>query len=448
MANKPGLLARVFGRSKSPIVSMLYTHAVGAPLLVHPAMGEQLIGAYLSGAVDLRPPLLQTEPPLSADSAVDPVQTKRTAILNISGALVSRPVPGLCDPGPLSYEFIASVFDRMVADDNVKAIVLRCDSPGGMAGGCFDLSDRIYAARGKKPVYAMVDNMAYSACYAIAAAADEIWLTRTGGVGSVGVVTYHCDQSAFNSKVGLKVTFVFSGDRKVDFNPHLPLSEDAQSRAQVEVDRLRALFVESVAKYRGLDAQAVFDTQADTYHGPGAVEARMADRVGTLSDLLAHIESGEDDEDVDESAVATTPAAAASVEAVPATVATAVEAVTNPRAALADALAASSLAPDLVKALLGMEMTVADIPVQMDRAGKIADLCAAAGLRECAAGYVTRGVDLEVARAELVAARADTGTQIVSSLPASIQGAGANVGLSTNQDIYSRRREAAAGNGK
>jgi hypothetical protein len=187
MANKPGLVARMFGRApKHPVVTTLFTHAIGQPLLVHPVLGEALLGAYLSGAVDAPAPLVEGyvgtarilegagSPAATADGAFG----SEVRVLNISGALVNRPAPGLCDPGPLSYEAIGDALDEAMADSNVKAVVMRMASPGGMAAGCFDLADRVFAARGPKPIYAMVDDYAYSACYGLAAACDEIWTSR------------------------------------------------------------------------------------------------------------------------------------------------------------------------------------------------------------------------------------------------------------------------------
>ena len=84
----------------------------------------------------------------------------------------------------MSYAAVRDTFDELLNDDAVTSIILRLDTPGGMASGCFDLVDHIFEARGRKPVYALVDDHAYSAGFALASACDEIWISRTGGVGS------------------------------------------------------------------------------------------------------------------------------------------------------------------------------------------------------------------------------------------------------------------------
>lgn len=275
MANKPGLLARLFGRTQNSVVAKLYTHALGTPLLVHPAMGERLIGAYLEGAVD------------APDSVV--ASSGSIAVINVSGGLVNRPMRDACGSGPTSYEELRCAFDEAMSDENVTAIVFRMDSPGGMASGCFDLADYIFESRGKKPIVAQVDDMAYSGAYALAAACDEIQMTRTGGVGSVGVYTYHIDQSGYDSKMGVKVTYIFAGAKKVDGNPHEPMSDSAMADAQADINETYDLFVNSVAKYRGMSADDVRATEAQCYGPADALVFKLADSIGTLEDLVERL---------------------------------------------------------------------------------------------------------------------------------------------------------------
>lgn len=266
-------LARLFRRTDNAVVASLYRHALNSPLLVEPAGGARLIDAYMRGAVDY-----------DADERSTTIQTVR--VIEISGALVHRPMPGPSGAGPQSYEAIAADFDAAIADPAVSGVILRIDSPGGFAAGLFDLTDRIFQARGKKPIHAVVDDAAFSAAYTIAAAADEIWVTRTGGVGSVGVVVYHRDQSDADKREGVTVTAIHAGARKIDGSPFFPLSEEARASVQHEVDRLYNLLTTSIATYRAVDARAIRATEAGMFFGPEAVARGLADRVGTFADAL------------------------------------------------------------------------------------------------------------------------------------------------------------------
>ncbi|HBO83311.1 MAG TPA: serine peptidase, partial [Cupriavidus sp.] len=151
--------------------------------------------------------------------------------------------------------------------------------PGGEVAGCFDLVDTIYGARGKKPIWSILNESAYSAGYAIASAADRVLVPRTGGVGSIGVICAHVDLSKALTSAGVKVTFITYGDRKADGHAEIPLSEEALARFQADIDSMGDLFVSTVARNRNISAATVRDTQAATYLGADGVELGLADEV-------------------------------------------------------------------------------------------------------------------------------------------------------------------------
>jgi len=191
----------------------------------------------------------------------------------------------------VSYREIQSMFREALADPLITAILFAFDSPGGEVSGVFDLADEIYAARSVKPIYAIVDEAAFSAAYALASSAGTIFIPRTGQAGSVGVIAQFVDQSAFDAKAGFKFTPVFAGERKNDFNPHEPLSDPARAKLQALVDEDYQLFVQTVARNRGLTVEAVIATQAAIYQGDGAIKAGLADRLMNFDQAVQFIES-------------------------------------------------------------------------------------------------------------------------------------------------------------
>jgi len=467
MANNLGILARLFGRAQqpAPIVSALFANAIGHPLLVHPQMGEQLIGGYLHGAVDARPPLVAVGElaPEYKDAATGVVtQGRSVAVLNVSGALVNRFEGGMCDPGPLSYEELTAAYNSALADDRFEAIVLRLETPGGMASGLFDLADRINATNAKsggaKRVIACIDDYAYSAGYGIAAACDEIWITRTGGAGSVGVIAYHYDQSGYDAKIGLKVTPVFSGEHKADMSPHAPLGDSARDWLQGRMDSMRTMFAQSVADYRGMDFAAVIATEAQVYQGHEAIAIGFADRVGTFADLMRELADGAEDVGDDAAglqqveslkpgdkltiSIGGLPSASAEWDKAVAEIASALSAedlAKMARAEVADAISASGLAPALAMALLApaANVTPDTAAARIAHAKALADICAAAGLPDVAADYATKNTDLETARAQLIAVKAEDGPEIVTAHPAKSAGSPLRAAA-----IYEERRKA------
>lgn len=117
-------------------------------------------------------------------------------VLDVSGTLVHRASGLDAMSGLTSYSQLSAAFASMTMDPDVAHIVLNVNSPGGSVNGVFDLADEIYQARGTKPITAIIDDRAYSAAYALASSADEIIVSRTGGVGSIGVVAAHTDPLA------------------------------------------------------------------------------------------------------------------------------------------------------------------------------------------------------------------------------------------------------------
>jgi ClpP class serine protease len=154
-----------------------------------------------------------------------------------------------------------------------------------------DLSDAIYKQRGTKPIYAIANESMFSAAYALGSAADKIFVTRTGGVGSIGVICLHVDQSGMDAQEGLKFTPIYAGDHKNDFTPHEPLADDVKNEMQAEVDRLYGMFVDTVARNRGISTQRVKDTQAALFWGPDAVKSGLADSAGNIGDALGALAS-------------------------------------------------------------------------------------------------------------------------------------------------------------
>lgn len=211
------------------------------------------------------------------------------AVIPVVGTLVRRTVGLEAQSGLTSYGLIGERLDAALQDSAVKGILLDIDSPGGEAGGVFDLADKIFAARKVKPIWAVANDEAFSAAYAIAAAADKIYLSRTGGVGSVGVIAVHLDQSVAEADAGIKYTAVFAGEHKNDLSPHEPLSDPARAQLQAEVDRVYALFTESVARVRGLNLAAVKATEAALYFGEQSLAVGLADRIGTMGDALSDL---------------------------------------------------------------------------------------------------------------------------------------------------------------
>lgn len=224
------------------------------------------------------------------------MQQEGIAVLPIVGSLVRRASWLDAECGLMSYGLITDAVSAILSDPAVRGLMLEIDSPGGEAAGCFDCADFIRAASETtgKPVWAHANEVACSGGYVLASPASRIWVARTSEVGSIGVIGAHVDQSEADKKAGVKWTFITAGEHKAEGNSHEPLTDDALARFQADVDHLMEMFVETVAQNRGMTAQEIRDTKADIYRGALAVDAGLADELGTFDEALeafaAHVD--------------------------------------------------------------------------------------------------------------------------------------------------------------
>jgi len=244
--------------------------------------------AVLAPRLGLEPPAVEAAL-LSEQRSRKPyaVTDAGVAVIEVSGSLVNRASGMDAQSGLTSYEQLGNEILDAATDPRVRGILLRLDSYGGEANGAWDVASLIEEAARMKPVWASVDDWALSAGYLLASATDRIWVTRTGGVGSVGIIAMHLDQSGFDAANGLRYTTIFAGERKNDFNPHEPLSTEARDVLVAEVNRLYGMFVDAVARRRSLSADDVRGTEAGILYGEDGVARGFADRVGTFRDALA-----------------------------------------------------------------------------------------------------------------------------------------------------------------
>ena len=208
------------------------------------------------------------------------------AVIPVLGTLVRRTIGLEAQSGLTSYAALEDRLNAALNDASIKGILLDIDSPGGESGGVFDLADKIYAARAIKPIWASVNEDAFSAAYAIAAAAEQIYIPRTGGVGSIGVIAMHLDESKAEEEAGLTYTAVFAGAHKNNLSPHEPLSDPARAQLQSEVGRVYNILTSSIARMRGIDQSKVAGTEAALYFGENALTVGLADKIGTFNDAL------------------------------------------------------------------------------------------------------------------------------------------------------------------
>ncbi|MBN9020719.1 MAG: S49 family peptidase, partial [Rhizobiales bacterium] len=271
---------------------------LNTPLLIHPNKAEVLL-AVLAGRIGLDGDL-GIGPGIDATRFVGSARRESgrsaltraangVAIVPVLDTLVNRGAWLDSRSGLTSYEGIGAQIRDAGADSEVHAILLDVSSPGGEAAGMSGVADLIRAVRQTKPVVAFVNDMAASAAYGIASAADEIVVSPTSILGSIGVVMIHADRSGELAAQGIRPTLIFAGSHKVDGNPFEPLSDAVRADLQASVDAHYDQFVGLVAAGRGdrLTTDGARSTEARTFIGTNAVALGLADRIATFDEVLA-----------------------------------------------------------------------------------------------------------------------------------------------------------------
>jgi signal peptide peptidase SppA len=267
----------------------LATRLFGVPLLIHRPKLELILGVLgdrLGVSATSIAPIAAIDPRFPTDR-LSAVADRGIAVIPVYGSLVKRALAVEAASGLTAYGQIALELQRALDDPSVRGVLLDIDSPGGEAAGSFELARRVREACAIKPVWAIANDSAFSAAYAIACGADQIFMTETAGVGSIGVIAMHLDQSVRDAQQGYRYTAITAGSHKDDFSPHAPLSDPARGALQSEVDRLYEMFVSHVARMRGLERDRVRDTEAALFFGEQALAACLADGVGTFEEVHA-----------------------------------------------------------------------------------------------------------------------------------------------------------------
>lgn len=196
--------------------------------------------------------------------------------------------------GGSGLDVFRAQLDAAVSDPSVSHIVLDVDSPGGLVDMVPETAAEIRQARDVKPITAVANTDAASAAYWLASQANELVITPSGQVGSIGVYQMHRDVSAAQEQLGIKMTLISAGKYKVEGNMYQPLSADARKAKQDVVDEIYGWFVSDVAAGRGTTESAVRNGfgEGRTLLATKALQEGVVDRVATLEQVITAIMPG------------------------------------------------------------------------------------------------------------------------------------------------------------
>ncbi len=177
--------------------------------------------------------------------------------------------------------------DRYRDDDNIKAIVLRIDSPGGAVGPSQEILREVEKVRTKKKIVASLGTVAASGGYYIASGANLIMSNRGTITGSIGVIMQFANVEGLTKKLGLDLFNLKAGRYKDVGSPFRAMSPEDKAYLQGFLDNVYQQFVSDVARNRKIPLDKLKTlAEGRIYTGEEAKQAGLVDEFGNLPDAI------------------------------------------------------------------------------------------------------------------------------------------------------------------
>lgn len=192
--------------------------------------------------------------------------------LNISGAIVSS-------------DFYVKQIKKFLKNDDIKALLVKVESPGGVPGSSQIVFEELKKFRKHKPVVVLVENICASGAYYIASAADKIIAPASSMVGSIGVYLQLPNFKELAEKWNIKFKFIKSGKFKTTGNPLKDLTAEEERYLQNLADENYYQFIKDVSDARGIDInENEIWANGKVFLASQAKEINLVDQIGTLTD--------------------------------------------------------------------------------------------------------------------------------------------------------------------
>ncbi len=219
----------------------------------------------------------------------------KIALIDLDGIIMNRESGGLFSEGEHPVSFLVEKLDKAAKDKSVKAVILRINSPGGSVTA----SDLMYGellrfkkeAKGKRPVVAIMTDVAASGAYYVACAADEIVAHPTSITGSIGVIMQTVNFEGTMNKIGVKADAITSGKMKDAGSPLRAMKPEEREVFQTLINQFYDRFVKVVAAGRPGLTEARVREIADgrVWSAQQALELHLIDRIGTLRETVTSL---------------------------------------------------------------------------------------------------------------------------------------------------------------
>ena len=200
------------------------------------------------------------------------------AVLPVEGVIL--PYYGLADFDlVITPEIVDSFMASVEEDDNIDAILIEINSPGGTPVASQRVADRFRDS--PLPVVSLIGDIGASGGYMVAAAADAIVASPMSNVGSIGVNMSYLEESEKNEEEGITYVQLTTGEYKDAGSPNRPITEAEREKFQADLDIVHNEFVSIISNYRNMSIEDV-ELVADGASMPGtrALDAGLIDYLG------------------------------------------------------------------------------------------------------------------------------------------------------------------------
>tara|TARA_R110002051_G_scaffold66515_9_gene120477 strand:+ start:4702 stop:6462 length:1761 start_codon:yes stop_codon:yes gene_type:complete len=190
-------------------------------------------------------------------------------------------------PNIIGQGIINEALIKAREDDNIKAVVLRVNSPGGSALTSDIIWREVALTKKVKPVIVSMGNVAASGGYYIAAAADKIYAEPTTITGSIGVFGTVPNMTELASNVGINAEQVGTNKNAIEYSLFEPMQESFKNQIQESIEETYQTFLQRVSEGRNMTmAQVDSVAQGRVWSGTEALEIGLVDELGNLNDAI------------------------------------------------------------------------------------------------------------------------------------------------------------------
>jgi len=243
-----------------------------------------LMGQAVSGMMEAKETLTEKVEVAGKSGAADKI-----IHLDLEGIISSMSMGGIFESAMPSLDTIKRGLEQAVVDKDVKAIVLRINSPGGEVTASDTLYAAVKKAAAKKPVVVHMDSVAASGGYYVACGATKVVASETTLTASIGVIMESMSYHELFGKVGLGSQTFTSGAFKDTLSGARPMREDEKAYVQALVDTMYDRFLGIVSEARKVPKDMLKAGVADgrVVTGRQALEAKLVDQIGYIEDAYA-----------------------------------------------------------------------------------------------------------------------------------------------------------------